>query len=126
MRESSLVPRASYGIDAPDAVRNMIALGLGAAVVGIVLEPILLPVQPVLAVVVANFGLWGGIFLLLSGILIAGTSLFTKRIVYRRLIESLKLRGDEQVLDVGCGRGMLLIEAAKHLPDGKATGIDMW
>jgi len=34
--------------------------------------------------------------------------------------------GDEQVLDVGCGRGLMLIGAAKRLTTGKATGIDVW
>jgi SAM-dependent methyltransferase len=38
-----------------------------------------------------------------------------------------KWRGDEQVLDVGCGRGLLLAGAAKLLSGGgKATGIDIW
>jgi arsenite methyltransferase len=39
-------------------------------------------------------------------------------------------RGDEQVLDVGCGRGLLLAGAAKRLAalkgTGHATGIDLW
>jgi arsenite methyltransferase len=35
-------------------------------------------------------------------------------------------RGDEKVLDVGCGRGLLLVGAAKRTPDGHATGIDVW
>lgn len=42
------------------------------------------------------------------------------------LIESLHLKGDEMVLDVGCGRRVLLIEAANHMPDGNAIGIDLW
>jgi len=35
-------------------------------------------------------------------------------------------RGHERVLDVGCGRGLLPIGAAKHLTTGHATGIDLW
>ena len=39
-------------------------------------------------------------------------------------------RGDEQVLDVGCGRGLLLAAAAKRLEalhgSGRATGVDVW
>ena len=36
-------------------------------------------------------------------------------------------RGDEQVLDVGCGRGLLLAGAAKKLDQGgAATGNDIW
>jgi arsenite methyltransferase len=43
-----------------------------------------------------------------------------------RILSSLPWRGDEQVLDVGCGRGLLLIGAAKRLKTGKATGVDIW
>lgn len=35
-------------------------------------------------------------------------------------------RGHEQVLDVGTGRGLMLIGAAKRLTVGHATGIDIW
>jgi arsenite methyltransferase len=35
-------------------------------------------------------------------------------------------RGNEQVLDVGCGRGLMLIGAAKRLTSGRAIGIDLW
>jgi ubiquinone/menaquinone biosynthesis C-methylase UbiE len=30
------------------------------------------------------------------------------------------------VLDLGCGRGALLITAALRLPEGRATGVDLW
>ena len=43
-----------------------------------------------------------------------------------RLLDSLPWRGDEAVLDVGCGRGLLLIGAAKRLTTGKAVGVDIW
>jgi ubiquinone/menaquinone biosynthesis C-methylase UbiE len=35
-------------------------------------------------------------------------------------------RGDEIVLDVGCGRGLLLVGAARHLTTGKTVGVDVW
>jgi len=38
----------------------------------------------------------------------------------------LELKGDEQVLDVGCGLGKTAIGVAKHLTTGKVTGIDIW
>jgi ubiquinone/menaquinone biosynthesis C-methylase UbiE len=36
------------------------------------------------------------------------------------------LTGREAVLDVGCGRGLLLIGAARRLPAGRAVGLDLW
>ena len=43
-----------------------------------------------------------------------------------RVIAGLKLRGDEQVLDVGCGNGLLLIGAAQKLTTGTAVGVDIF
>ena len=42
------------------------------------------------------------------------------------MLDGFAWRGDESVLDVGCGRGLLLIGAAKRLKTGKATGVDIW
>src|SRR5262249_46711936 len=43
-----------------------------------------------------------------------------------RFLDLVPWRGDETVLDVGCGRGLLLIGAARRLTTGKAMGIDVW
>lgn len=54
------------------------------------------------------------------------TTLVGKFEVWARVLADLRLRGDENVLDLGCGRGALLLAAAKLLPDGRAVGIDLW
>ncbi|HEY7330485.1 MAG TPA: class I SAM-dependent methyltransferase [Gemmataceae bacterium] len=43
-----------------------------------------------------------------------------------RLLNLVPWRGDERVLDVGCGRGLLLIGAAQRLKSGRAVGVDLW
>ncbi|MGD0388680.1 MAG: class I SAM-dependent methyltransferase [Tepidisphaeraceae bacterium] len=43
-----------------------------------------------------------------------------------KLIGSIPWRGDELVLDVGCGHGLLLVAAARQLRSGTAIGIDLW
>lgn len=42
------------------------------------------------------------------------------------VLADLSLRGDEDVLDLGCGRGAVLLAAAKLVPGGRAVGIDLW
>ena len=42
----------------------------------------------------------------------------------RELIAKLKLRGDEHILDVGCGDGKVTAEIARAVPHGAVTGID--
>jgi trans-aconitate methyltransferase len=42
----------------------------------------------------------------------------------RELIAQLHLRGDEHVLDVGCGDGKVTAEIARAVPRGSVTGVD--
>ena len=46
--------------------------------------------------------------------------------VWAELLDRLKLRGDERILDLGCGRGAVLLMAAQHLTTGRAVGVDLW
>lgn len=43
-----------------------------------------------------------------------------------RLLREIPWTGDEAILDVGCGNGILLMEAAKRLTTGTGIGIDIW
>jgi arsenite methyltransferase len=49
-----------------------------------------------------------------------------KFVVWDRILDDLRLRGEETVLDLGCGRGAVLLAAAKRLPRGRAIGVDLW
>jgi arsenite methyltransferase len=46
--------------------------------------------------------------------------------VWAELLTGLPLRGDERLLDLGCGRGAVLLQAAQLLPHGRAVGVDLW
>lgn len=40
------------------------------------------------------------------------------------VLSGLKLRGDESILDIGCGDGKVTAKIAALVPQGKVTGID--
>jgi SAM-dependent methyltransferase len=46
--------------------------------------------------------------------------------VWAKLLDQLRLKGDERLLDIGCGRGAVLLMAAQCLPRGQAVGVDVW
>ena len=63
------------------------------------------------------------------GALTAGGLYSTRRgkfEVWTEILDELGLRGDERVLDIGCGRGAMLLLAAERVPNGRAVGADIW
>lgn len=46
--------------------------------------------------------------------------------IWAELLDEMGLRGDEHLLDVGCGRGAVLTLAAARLPRGRVVGVDVW
>jgi SAM-dependent methyltransferase len=70
-----------------------------------------------------------GAYAWLSRLVFVGGMLWSRRIgklsARDRLIDAIRW-GDETVLDVGCGRGLLLIAAAKRLLEGRAVRMDIW
>jgi len=60
----------------------------------------------------------------------AGFLVYTTRAgkfhVWAELFDRLELKGDERLLDIGCGRGAVLLMAAQGLPRGRPVGIDVW
>jgi arsenite methyltransferase len=114
----------NYGIDAPGVVRNIFLSGGISMLAGIIL--FLVPrswhAQQFLAWPLISIGFT----LLAQGMVMLWGSKYGKLRLRDRLIGSIAWRGDEQVLDVGCGHGLMLIGPAKRLRSGNAVGIDLW
>ena len=54
------------------------------------------------------------------------SSLSGKSAIRDAVLDAARLRRHESVLDVGCGRGLLLVGAARRLTTGRAFGVDLW
>lgn len=114
-------PKADYGIDAPQVVLGLVVFGSIALSLAVASRAFLGPRQPWFLI-----GLASGSSLLLTALVMVWGSKVGKLAVRDRVLDRLALRGDELVLDAGCGRGLLLIGAARRLTTGKAIGVDVW
>jgi arsenite methyltransferase len=112
--------RGDYGFDAPYVPIILGTIGIALLIAGAV------------SAWVFQFGVVAVICFVYGVFMLASTAsyMYTTRVgkfrVWARIVARLGLRGDERVLDLGCGRGAVLLMAAKLLPNGKAVGVDLW
>lgn len=120
---NSNASKPNYGIDAPHVVRNLFLFSLslaGLAYLALFIQSemwfwvVFLYTFPT-AIILLSTGCW-----MLYGIKI------TKPRIAFNIIQKLELKGQEKVLDLGCGRGLLLCKIAQYLPQGMAYGVDLW
>lgn len=115
--------RPNYGIDAPAVLAMFFVLGALCLALGPLARPI------TAGGVTIDFGyapqIVGSVFLL-EGVLMLVYVKWGKLRHRDRMLAQVAWTGGEQVLDVGTGRGLLLIGAARHLTTGRAVGIDIW
>jgi arsenite methyltransferase len=119
-------PRGRYGVDgdyrlipAPAIFGGYLLLCLAAAVFA---GKLLVSGQTLIGLGVAVVA----VLLVAVGVSVRRFSRRGKFEVWARLLTHIGLRGDERVLDLGCGRGAVLLTAAKLVPHGRAVGVDIW
>jgi arsenite methyltransferase len=117
---------ADYGLDAPRIVRSMFSRAAWIIGIALVLYFVNRSEYPGPAARMCGVLALIGLFFLAIGADMVWSSRVAKLRLRDQLLDSLALRGDERVLDVGCGRGLLAIGAAKRLKNGKVIGIDVW
>ncbi len=111
--------RLDYGIGAPGYLITFAILAAVSAVSAVILGT---KGFSILSLIV---GVFCGFWIFCAAIWILGSrvgSLHARDIILSRIA----WRGDERVLDVGCGHGLLLVGAAKKLTTGRAVGVDIW
>jgi SAM-dependent methyltransferase len=112
--------RGDYGIDAP--LTGLLPQGGVGTLAAVLAAYHARRGRRALAAVEAAISL----AMLLSFAIYLHTTRRGKFVVWADVLESMQLRGDEYVLDMGCGRGAVLAMAARLVPRGHATGVDLW
>ncbi|QIS14607.1 class I SAM-dependent methyltransferase [Nocardia arthritidis] len=111
--------RVSYGFDAP-----YVLIGLGAVALGYLIALILVGIYG------TAIAFWVVAIITIAMIAQIGLFLYATRRgkfqVWSELLDRLALRGDERVLDLGPGRGAVLLAVARRLSTGRVVGIDLW
>ena len=115
-----------YGLDAPLLVKRMFTRAAWTIAIGVAVYLINRTDNPGPAGSLLAVFFVIGLGFLAVGLYMMWSSRTGKLAVRDRLLDSLDLKGEEKILDAGCGRGLMVIGAAKRLKAGKATGVDVW
>jgi arsenite methyltransferase len=111
--------RGEYGYDAPYAVVMFGAASVASAVAATICWR-----ERELRVATRMTAFF--VFFLANTISFLYTTRRGKFVEWARILDRLQLRGDERVLDMGCGRGAVLTAVARRLTTGRVTGVDIW
>lgn len=117
---NSIKPYYAFGIDAPPII---LAFGIAAF--------FLFSLSFIFYVYDFSWLVWVilsalAVYSMINAILMLISSLWGKIRQAEVLITLLSIKGHEKVLDVGCGRGLLLIKMAQKLTTGNGAGLDIW
>jgi arsenite methyltransferase len=111
--------RGEYGYDAPYAVVIFGALAVASAVAATICWR---EHETRVATQMTAYS----VFFLANTASFLYTTRRGKFVEWARILDRVELRGDERVLDMGCGRGAVLTAVAGRLTTGGVTGIDIW
>lgn len=117
---------ADYGIDKPDRVRALAMVGLVLIGTGLSQFIALQGAVDIWPEIILSICLWIGVLMMLAAGIMLWSSKSGKASLASQMMDELRWRGREKVLDVGCGRGLLAIIAAHKAPLGEMVGIDVW
>ena len=121
---SSNIKHPKYGIDRPDIIVLYSVGGtLSIAVASSLFASHIFP--SLVSAILLALGLAIGILGLLVATALMVSTKVTKFTQRDRLLDLIDWSAVRDVLDVGCGPGLLLVGAAKRLETGRAVGVDI-
>jgi arsenite methyltransferase len=117
--------RPNYGLDAPVAERNLLIVA-ALGIISLITRLLHVWSGEDLIAVIARPLISTGLSCGVMGLWMIYDSKIGKVREREYYLDKIEWRGDERVLDVGCGLGLFLVGAAKRLKTGGAVGIDLW
>jgi arsenite methyltransferase len=114
--------KPDYGIDAPGIGLAMLVAVIVGLALGVLLRGSANQLARLIATIIFNL-LPAGVILMVLMVIYVKVEKFRHR---DRMLTMLVWKGNEQVLDIGTGRGLLMIGAAKRLTGGRSFGVDIW
>ena len=115
--------KINYGFDAPAIMRNLIIFGIIVPLIGLCVPYF----SDNVVLKYLSYGIvLGGVVLLILGSSMYFYGIKGKFLMRDFLLKKIDWQGNERVLDIGAGTGLLMHGAAKFLTTGKAIGIDIW
>lgn len=120
------ITKADYGQDMPGFIYISSAIGVVLIILAI-WQYIHYGISQATGVLVVSIILllFGSLSLFLAGVGI-WSSRHGKLMLRNKVMNCLSFKGNETILDLGCGNGLLLLGAAEKIPQGKAIGADHW
>ena len=115
--------KINYGFDAPAIMRNLIISGLIVPLIGLSIPCF---TNNVISKYISFLIIFIGIILLILGSSMYIYGIHGKFKMRDFMLSKITWKGNENVLDIGTGRGIYMVGAAKHLTTGKSIGIDIW
>ena len=118
--------KKGFGIDEPRTLIELFTAGILSVFVGLIISAYTSTSNPRAAETAILVGPAVGFLILVVAVALYWSSRLGKVREVTRMVNNLPWGGDEVVLDLGCGRGLATVLAAKKLEAGIAIGLDLW
>ena len=124
--DSHRLGTVGYGVDDPRTILELAIAGVLSVIVGLLITSYTSESNPAIAATAILVGPGVGFLILVVATALYWSSRLGKFREMSRIVGNVPWGGEEVVLDLGCGRGLATVMAAKHLVTGYALGVDLW
>jgi SAM-dependent methyltransferase len=118
--------KTGYGIDDPRTIIELVAAGILSVIVGVLTASYTSSTNPRAAETALLVGPGVGFLIMVVAVLLFWSGRLGRVREMTKIVNNIPWGGGEVVLDLGCGRGLATVLAAKKLKAGYVLGVDVW